>query len=329
MHPTSGPSYFLHNIILLSKSIPRDNGTVDQHLSGDQMANVASVTLMPTTTLLEQLPAQDSSLQVRKMAALGELAGGITHDFRNILQTVIATLEIIESRSHDPAEVQRLATSALQASERGIGLTKRLLKFSRREEPVARQACLLPSLESATETLTRTFETWMNVGIGPLPSDLWPVLIDPTEFELALINLGLNARDAMPKGGRIRLSARNVTIPMLDRRGTRSSQSHVSENRRGPQLPLSGGDYVVVSVGDTGMGMDAATLARAVEPFFTTKPADKGTGLGLASVHNLTIQARGALRIMSEVGRGTIVELWFPRAPAPSAISYTLDPPPS
>jgi signal transduction histidine kinase len=271
-------------------------------------------TPISAATLLEQQPDQPDPLHSRKMAALGELASGITHDFRNILQTLMSTLEILESRSDDPAEVRRLAASALRASERGIGLTGRLLQFSRRETTGARPVCLLSSLESITETLARTVEARMNVRIKPPASDLWQVVIDPDEFELALINVGLNARDAMPNGGRMEIAARNVTIPVVDRRISQVRARQVTADRRGPWLPLPGGDYVAVSVADTGIGMDAATLARAAEPFFTTKPVGMGTGLGLASVHDLATLTRGALRLISEVGQGTIVELWLPRA---------------
>ncbi len=156
----------------------------------------------------------------------------------------------------------------------------------------------------------------MNVRIDPMSSDLWPVIIDPTEFELALINLGINARDAMPNGGHIRLGARNVTLPDVDRRAAQRPGSRDETNRRGPRLQLPGGDYVAVTVNDTGAGMDEATLARAVEPFFTTKPIGKGTGLGLSTTHKLVTHARGALRLISSVNRGTTIELWFPRAEA-------------
>jgi signal transduction histidine kinase len=281
------------------------------------MAGLDVATLLSAGTRPEWSSARDDLRHAEKMTALGELASGITHDFRNILQTVIATLDVLESRSNDPAEVRRLVASALRTSERGVGLTQRLLRFSRGEPAAARPTCLLASLEGATETLARTIEARMNVGMELPPADLWPVVIDPIEFELALINLGLNARDAMPRGGRIRLSARNVTIPVIDRRAAQSSMRHGQANRRGSRLPLPGGDYVAVCVGDTGMGMDAATLARAVEPFFTTKPLGKGTGLGLATVQTLANQAQGALRLASEVGRGTTVELWFPRAGTP------------
>lgn len=283
------------------------------------MTSFEGVTLLADVTGSDRPAALGDRLHSQKMAALGELASGITHDFRNILQTVISTLDIIESRSNDPAEVRRLTASALRAAERGISLTRRLLTFAHYEAADARPTCLLSSLESATETLTRTVEARMNVGVEPPSSELWQVVIDPSEFELALINLGINARDAMPGGGRIRLGARNVTIPLVDRRALPLRERHAPINRRGPRLALPGGDYVAVTVDDTGTGMDEATLARAIEPFFTTKPLGKGTGLGLSMVHDLATRARGALRLISKSGQGTTAELWLPRAPAPIA----------
>ncbi len=157
-----------------------------------------------------------------KVAALGELATGISHDFRNILQTVLSLLDMIDVRSNDPAEVRRLTNAALGASERGIAVINRILKFSHRTTSEAKPACLLSSLESATAMLVGTVGARMNVRIEPPSPDLWWSVIDPAEFELALINLGINARDAMPEGGQIRLSARNVTIPSAERRAPRT-----------------------------------------------------------------------------------------------------------
>ena len=277
------------------------------------MAKAQRKTLPSDATILKPPHSQDDRSHSQKLAAVGELAVGITHDFRNVLQTVISTLELLESRADNSAEVRRLTASALRASERGIVLTRRLLSFSRREATDIRPVCLLSSLENVKEMLCRTFEARMNVGLEPRLDNLWPVVIDPLEFELALINLGLNARDAMPGGGRICFSARNVTIPLTERRAPKRRARYVQDDRRGPRLTLSGGDYVAVSVVDTGTGMDEATLVRAAEPFFTTKPVGKGTGLGLATVHNLVTQAQGALRLMSKVGCGTCVQLWLPR----------------
>jgi signal transduction histidine kinase len=276
------------------------------------------MTSRDATSLLTLATDQNSTRDLthyKRMAALGELSSGITHDFRNILQTVISTLDLLEARSNDPAEVRRLAASALRASERGVTLTKRLLSFSHYTATDSRAACLISSLESATETLARTVGARVNVQVDATASDLWQAVLDPSEFELVLINLGINARDAMPDGGRIRLGARNVTIPLIDRRVARPAERHDPADQRGSRLSLQGGDYVAVTVTDTGSGMDAVTLTRAMEPFFTTKPVGKGTGLGLSIAHTLATQAGGALRLMSQLGKGTTVELWLPRAP--------------
>jgi signal transduction histidine kinase len=258
-------------------------------------------------------------LHLRKMAALGELASGITHDFRNILQTIISTLELVANRSDRPMEVQRLVASALVASERGVGLSNRILAFSRCDAPEVTPGYLPLSLESVTETLARTVGAGTKVRFEDTPADLWQVAINLNELELALINLGINARDAMPGGGSIRLGAQNVTIPQVDRRVRKRPLRHDGTERRGPPLPLLGGDYVMVTVDDTGSGMDAATLALAVKPFFTTKPVGKGTGLGLAMAHTLVTESGGALRLTSELGQGTTVELWLRRAVVPTA----------
>lgn len=276
-----------------------------------------AMTLSSNHTVSDRQDSSSDLTHFRRMAAVGELASGITHDFRNILQTVISILDILEIRSNEPAEVRRLTASALRASERGMSLTKRLLTFSHYTATDFRPTCLISSLESATETLARTVGARVNVQVDPPPSDLWHAVLDPSEFELALINLGINARDAMPDGGGIRLGARNVTIPLTDRR-VAQVERHDTAEQRGPRLALIGGDYVAVTVRDTGTGMDAVTLTRAAEPFFTTKPVGKGTGLGLSIAHKLATQAGGALRLISQLGRGTTVELWLPRAPPKS-----------
>jgi signal transduction histidine kinase len=313
----------LHIKVLSSGHYQQPVLFLERNISGsDRMTGHEHITLAaPGSPAFADVDCRDPAnaiAQVRKMAALGELATGITHDFRNILQTVSAILEVMGSRSDDPAEVRRLAASALMASERGIGVTDRLMKFARASTQQIRPTCLLSSLESAADTLTQTLESKMRVTIEAPPCDLWQAVIDRTEFEVALINLGINARDAMPQGGRIRLAARNVTIPVVDRRDDRPAKGD-GPDRRGPRLVLPGGDYVAIIVGDTGAGMDKATLERAVTPFFTTKAVGKGTGLGLAMVRTLAAEAGGALRLSSEIGRGTTVEMWLPRASAPAA----------
>jgi signal transduction histidine kinase len=261
------------------------------------------------------LNPSEAMAHARRMAALGELASGITHDFQNVLQTVISTLELLETRHENPAEVKRLTESALRAADRGIGLTRRLLTFSRRGEADVKPVDLAPAIESVVDTLSRTLEARMKVSMEPSSREVWATAVDLAELELVLINLGINARDSMPGGGHIRLSARNINIPHVSRRRaeTRAGVMIGQTERRGPPLPLAAGDYIAISVVDTGTGMDKTTLARATEPFFTTKAEGKGTGLGLAMASGFAAQRGGALRLISEQGVGTKVELWLPR----------------
>ncbi len=262
-------------------------------------------------------------IQARKMDALGHLASGITHDFRNVLQTIISGLDLIEARAHDPEHVRRLAASLMRVAEHGVGLTQRLLAFARRQELTLAVVDLVQVMGSVAEVLARTLGTKIHVAVEPPSADLWRAFTDAGQLELALLNLGINARDAMAHGGTLRLRARNATIPQFDRRrpAPPSMQSSPRVERRGPPLVLGYGDYVLVTVSDTGSGMDAETLARAAEPFFTTKPADQGTGLGLSMVHGFATQHGGALRLSSRPGHGTSVEIWLPRVteaqPAP------------
>ena len=155
----------------------------------------------------------------------------------------------------------------------------------------------------------------MRVEVGALPAGLWRPFVDPSQLELALLNLGINARDAMSGQGTLRLCARNVGFPEFDRRQVAINSADCSPQgteRRGPPLALDWGDYVLLTVSDTGSGMDEETLGRAAEPFFTTKPAGKGNGLGLAMVYGFVTQHGGALRLRSQLGKGTSVELWMP-----------------
>ena len=203
----------------------------------------------------------------------------------------------------------------MHVAEHGVALTQRLLAFSRNEK-LKREAVDLPSiLEGVSELLARTLGAMVHVKTDPLAKDLWRPFIDASQFELALLNLGINARDAMDGQGRLRFRARNASIPKVDRRSTTNlgTQAPVAE-RRGPPIELACGDYLLVEVSDTGSGMDEATLARAAEPFFTTKPAGKGSGFGLSMVHGFATQHGGALRLKSQLGHGTTVELWLPRS---------------
>jgi len=231
--------------------------------------------------------------EIQKLDSLGQLTGGVAHDFNNLLMAVLGNLELLEKRVRGDQRSHRLVEGAIRAAERGAGLTRRLLAFARRQE-LHPAAVDVPGLVSGMRDLLRsslghTIE--LRTAFG---RDLTRVRVDPNQLEAALLNLVLNARDAMPQGGNLTISARRENVA-VDHRGE-----------------LEPGEYICIAVADTGSGMDATVLARAAEPFFTTKGPDKGTGLGLSSVFGLAKQSGGTLRIASEVGAGTTVELWLP-----------------
>ncbi len=246
-----------------------------------------------------RVQVQAQLAEAQRMEALGQLAGGIAHDFNNVLQAVSGGLSLIERRSADPVAVARLARMAGDASARGAAITGRLLAFSRRGELRAVQVPPATLLESLREILGSTLGAGISVRIQA-EADASPLMADKAQLETVLINLAVNARDAMPGGGILILAARGQTVPGL------------------PDYPaaLRNGDYVRLDVTDTGTGMDAATLVRASEPFFTTKPAGQGTGLGLAMARGFAQQSGGAFSIDSAPGQGTTISLWFPVAPA-------------
>jgi len=232
--------------------------------------------------------------EMQKMESLGQLTGGVAHDFNNLLMVILGNLQLLRKRVPDEVRFARLIDGAIKGAERGATLTKRMLAFARRQELKPETVEVMRLIGGMEEMLRRTLGTTIQINIE-LQSDLPAIRVDPNQLELALLNLTLNARDAMPLGGRLEIAAR------------RMSANH------GPQ-GLVPGDYVCLAVADSGTGMDEATVKRATEPFFTTKGAGKGTGLGLSMVHGLAAQSGGAMRIFSHVGAGTSVELWLPTA---------------
>lgn len=236
-------------------------------------------------------------VQAQKMETLEQITGGLAHDFNNLLAAVLGHLELLRKRlaARGDGEDLKLLDGAAEGAERGAKLTQRLLAFARRQD--LRPGIVdIPALIAGMENLLRR-------SLGPsvrieteFPDDLWAVRVDANQFEMALLNLAVNARDAMPVGGLLMISARNKGV----------SPNH--------PLALSPGDYVCLVVTDTGVGIDEATLARVTEPFFTTKQKGQGTGLGLSMVHGLAGQSGGALSLSSRPGTGTRVELWLPRA---------------
>jgi signal transduction histidine kinase len=248
----------------------------------------------------QRLAAEQRLLQSQKMESLGQLTGGIAHDFNNLLAVVLGNLDLLRKRIQDDERARRLLEGAIQGAQRGAALTQRLLAFARRQE-LTPQAVDIPQLvASMTDLLARSLGPSIQI-VTQFPPDLAPVRVDPNQLELALLNLAVNARDAMPISGTIMITGR---------------AEEVREGRDG----LSPGSYVCVAVRDTGLGMDRETLARAVEPFFTTKGVGKGTGLGLSMIQGFAIQSGGTLRLTSKVGEGTTVELWLPQGEPAAAV---------
>ncbi len=232
--------------------------------------------------------------QAQKLEAIGQLTGGIAHDFNNLLTVVIGNLVMVSGRVSEDSSILPLLQSALRAAERGVALIQRLLAFARKQRLDPRSVDLAALVASIEELLQRTVGPAIQVEIAT-DAGLAPAHVDANQVELAILNLAINARDAMPLGGTLRISLRNR-----------------QPDCRSP-AELTPGDYVVVSISDTGTGMDEATLAQAFDPFFTTKEVGSGSGLGLPMVQGFAGQSGGAVQIRSKLGEGTTVELWLPQ----------------
>ncbi len=246
---------------------------------------------------LERERTEARLAQAQRMEALGQLAGGIAHDFNNVLQAVMGGLSLIQRRPGDVEGVRRLAGMAGEAAQRGASITGRLLAFARRDALRAEPVTPVLLLEALREMLTHTLGIGIAVQVEADRS-LPALLADKGQLETVLVNLAVNARDAMPDGGTLTLTA--VVETVLD------AAAHPAD--------LACGGYLRLSVTDTGGGMSSATLARASEPFFTTKPLGRGTGLGLAMARGFAQHSGGGFTIQSALGQGTTVSLWFPQA---------------
>jgi signal transduction histidine kinase/CheY-like chemotaxis protein len=245
--------------------------------------------------------AQEQLYQSQKMESLGKLTGGIAHDFNNLLTVIVGNVSMAERYVVDP-DGKRQLHSALKAGESAVVLTQRLLAFARKQVLQPQSVDMRRLVEGMQGLLLRTLGENVRL-IVEADSTLWPTLVDPNQMELVILNLAINARDAMPDGGTLSITVSN------------------RESGRGAPPELAPGQYVVLKVSDTGTGMDAATLARATEPFFTTKDPGKGTGLGLAMMQGVVAQSGGATRLRSTLGAGTEVEVWLQRTQLPSAVS--------
>ncbi len=240
----------------------------------------------------ELIETQDQLRQSQKMEALGQLTGGIAHDFNNLLTVVVGGLDLIAKQVQEERLV-RFATNALAAAERGARLTSQLLAFSRVQRLEVRPTYVAPLIEEMRPLLRNVLGPGIEKKFD-LDPHLTPVLADPTQLEVAVLNLAINARDAMPDGGTLTITSRRRRIT--------------------DDPDLAPGTYVELSIADTGSGMDQSVLARAFDPFFTTKEVGKGTGLGLSMVYGMARQSGGNAKIESSPGRGTTVKLYFRRA---------------
>jgi signal transduction histidine kinase/ActR/RegA family two-component response regulator len=240
--------------------------------------------------------SQEQLVRTQRMEAFGQLTGGIAHDFNNLLTVITGNLELLELRLSDE-KAKILLQRAQDAAGMGARLTDRLLTFARRRRYAPTCLNLNELVIDMAELLERSLGEHVALSTVLEPA-LWSVVADASEVENAVLNLSINARDAMPSGGRLVIETANVSLdserPVLD-------------------LKLPAGDYVRLSVTDTGMGMDAATRQKAFEPFFTTKEPGKGTGLGLSTVYGFVQQLRGAVALYSEVGKGTTLNIYIPR----------------
>lgn len=268
-------------------------------------AELSSANAELLVQIAEREKAEAALRQSQKMEAIGQLTGGVAHDFNNLLQIITGSLGSLRRRSVRwnlaPAvtrDFDRFLDGAEEGSRRAAALTRQLLAFSRRQplQPEAIDANRL--VARMTSLLTRTLGETISVETV-LASGLWRVLTDPNQLESAILNLAVNARDAMPRGGKLTIETANA---------------HLDEGYVEPYEQLKAGQYVMIAVTDNGTGMDTATLAQAFEPFFTTKAGGHGTGLGLSQVYGFIKQSGGHTKIYSEPGQGTTVKMYLPRA---------------
>jgi signal transduction histidine kinase len=239
-------------------------------------------------------------LEAQKTETIGQLTGGVAHDFNNLLMAVMGNLELVRRRVSDDKSL-RLLDNAVAGAQRGVALTQRLLAFARRQELVPAPVDVVALVSGIEDLLQRALGPSVRI-VHSFPDTLPAVEIDAKQLELALLNLSVNARDAMPDGGSLSISAELVRAP------------------RNETDPLKPGDYLCLSLADCGIGMDEITLAKATEPFFTTKGPGKGTGLGLTLVQAMATQSGGALQLQSSPGAGTTVHLLLPLAKGRSAV---------
>jgi signal transduction histidine kinase len=253
----------------------------------------------------ERIKAEAMLHQAQKMEAVGQLTGGLAHDFNNLMTIVVGNLERLEDTFRDDPAISRSIRGAMEGATRGAALTQKLLAFGRRQSLLPRRIDVNELVGGMADLLRRAIGENIPVELE-LGAGVWPVEVDPNQLENVLLNLAVNARDAMPKGGRLSIQSRNVMDPLIG------------------EVTSARGAFAMLSISDNGHGMSADTLSRAFEPFFTTKPLGEGSGLGLSQVYGFIKQSNGYIDIVSTLGSGTTIKMYLPRAqsePARAAAS--------
>lgn len=273
--------------------------------SRDTVVDGRSVRIATVSDVTERVQLQHELLQAQKMEAVGRLAGGIAHDFNNGLTAIIASVDFLSERLDDGAMEEEI-DAIRQAAERAASLTRQLLAYSRQQMLSMEVVPLNDVVERAETLLRRTLAAHIELRHG-LDAATWSVRVDPVQLEQVILNLAVNAQDAMPGGGTLELTTRNVSSA---RDRTVSGQT------------IPAGEYAELTVRDTGTGMDAATASHVFEPFFTTKPPPEGTGLGLSTAHGIIRQSDGYITVESAVGEGTTFRIFLPRADAVRAETH-------
>jgi PAS domain S-box-containing protein len=255
--------------------------------------------------MTERMKLEAQLRHAQKMEAIGQLTGGVAHDFNNILTVITGSADVLLSAlEHDP-KLHGIAKSIDEAAERGAQLTQRMLAFARKQALQSRTLDLNEIVQRMGTMLQRTLGEDIAVNIST-PRGLWPAVADPSQLEDAILNLAVNARDAMPNGGRIVIETANVHL----------DDAYAAEN-----VEVAPGDYAALVITDSGTGMPKEVIERAFDPFFTTKDVGKGTGLGLSMVYGFVKQSRGHVKIYSEVGHGTSIRIYLPRSMTESDVA--------
>ena len=277
------------------EEIRRAEGLLERRVA-ERTAELEAANRQLAAQIAEREKAESALRQAQRLEAVGQLTSGVAHDFNNLLTVVMGNVEQLRRGETDPKVLRRLDMMS-EASVRGARLTAQMLAFSRRQKLEPRAVDLNETVRSMGDMLQSAIGGSVQIEPPQLAPDLWSAMIDPTQIELVILNLAINARDAMAVGGRLTIRTENVTVGDPQR----------------PEEPAAG-DYVVVSVADTGSGMTDQVLGRAFEPFFTTKEVGEGSGLGLSQVFGLAKQSGGGVRIDTEIGKGTVIRVFLPRA---------------